>query len=156
MRLLAHINYPDNTSKHLKCQVCKVFHDKMKQMAIKQDIKKWYDSELKGHSFIYKFFYIGISVVIYGIGIVMLCAIVFYLFTGVSNFFSGGNSKGSSGRGVRCAEYEWDSHGGRTCIEPESEEDYYDEMYDKYIEEQERLREDEYYEDRYEDYFYDE
>ena len=153
MRLLAHINYSDNTSKHLKCQVCKVFHGKMKQMAIKQDIKKWYNSELKGHSLIYKVLYIGGGIIIYGLGIITLCFLAYGALTGLSGMFS---NKNSSHRGVRCAEYEWDSHGGRTCIEPESEEDYYDEMYDKYIEEQERQREDEYYEDRYEDYFYDE
>ena len=122
------------------------------QMTIKQQIKKWYNEELKGHSIFYKVLYIAGGAFIYGLGIVVLCFLIYGAFTGLSGMFS---SKGSSHRGVRCAEYEWDSHGGRTCIEPESEEDYYDDLYDKYIQEQESQRESDYYEDRYEDYYYD-
>ena len=92
-------------------------------MAIKQDIKKWYNSELKGHSLIYKVLYIGISVFIYGLGILMLCMIIFWIFTGLSKGFSGSSSRGG---GVRCSEYEWDSHGGRTCVDPEPVEYDYD------------------------------
>lgn len=85
-------------------------------MTIKQQIKKWYNEELKGHSLVYKILYIGIGIVIYGLGILMLGMIIVWIFTGLSKGFSGSSSGGS---GVRCGGYEWDSHGHRTCTDPE-------------------------------------
>lgn len=84
-------------------------------MTIKQQIKKWYNEELKGHSIIYKVLYIGIGIFIYGLGILMLCMLIYWGITGLSKGFSGG----SSSRGVRCSNYEWDTHGHKTCTDPE-------------------------------------
>lgn len=100
------------------------------QMTIKQQIKKWYNEELKGHSIIYKVLYIAVGTFIYGLGIFVLIMIIIGLFGGFSNKSSSPSRGSSGGSGVRCNEYEWDYQGHKTCVDPEPVEPDYDYDYE--------------------------